>query len=155
MNRRRYDFELEMARLAARARLPLFGICGGMQAINVAYGGTLIQDIASELDCPLEHRAPGAATRRSHSVQVTPKSLLYRIVARKQIRVNSSHHQSVKQVASSLVASAVAPDGVIEAIEAPTQPFLLGVQWHPEFLYERDDTHRRLFRSFITAARRR
>jgi len=155
MTRRRYDFELEMARLAAPAGLPLFGICGGMQAINVAHGGTLIQDIASQLDDPLQHRASGPATRQSHAVDVSPKSLLRRIVGRARIRVNSSHHQSVKEVAPSLVASAVAPDGVIEAIEAPASPFLLGVQWHPEFLYTRDQIHRRLFRAFVDAARRR
>src|SRR5262249_53231748 len=85
MRRRRYDFELEMARLAAPAGLPLFGICGGMQAINVAHGGTLVQDIASQLDCPLQHRAPGPATRRSHSVEVSPKSLLHRIVGHDRI----------------------------------------------------------------------
>ena len=154
MHRRRYDFELEMARLAGRSGLPLFGICGGMQAINVAYGGTLIQDIASQVDSSLQHRAPGSATRRSHTVQVSPKSLLYRIVGRKHIQVNSSHHQSVNEVGSSLIASAVAPDGVIEAVESPTHRFLLGVQWHPEFLYARYQTHRQLFQSFIAAARR-
>jgi len=155
MNRRRYDFELEMVRQAARSGVPLLGICGGMQAINVAHGGTLVQDIASELDRPLQHRAPGPATRRSHSVRVTPKSLLYRIVGRKQIRVNSSHHQSVKRVAPSLTVSAVASDGVIEAIEAPARRFLLGVQWHPEFLYDRDQNHRHLFKAFLDAARKR
>jgi putative glutamine amidotransferase len=71
------------------------------------------------------------------------------------MRVNSSHHQSVKDVAPSLNASAVAPDGVIEAIESPSQRFLLGIQWHPEFLFDRHDRHRRLFRAFLEAARRR
>lgn len=157
MSRKRYDFELEMARLATKAGLPLLGICGGMQAINVALGGSLIQDIASQLDSPLQHRAPGPATRLAHGVQVSPKSLLRRIVGQDRIRVNSSHHQSVKEVAPSLVASAVASDGVIEAIESkrPTQhSFLLGVQWHPEFLYDRFDVHRRLFQIFLKAADR-
>jgi putative glutamine amidotransferase len=156
MSRRRYDFELEAARLAADAGLPLLGICGGMQAINVAFGGSLIQDIASQLDSPLQHRAAGPATRLAHAIRVAPQSLLRRIIGRDRIRVNSSHHQSVKRVAPAFVASAVASDGVIEAIESrypARHPFLLGVQWHPEFLYDRDRLHRRLFRAFLKAAR--
>jgi len=155
MSRKRYDFELEMARLATKAGLPMLGICGGMQAINVALGGSLIQDIASQLDSPLQHRSPGPATRLAHAVQVSPKSLLRRIVGQDRIRVNSSHHQSVKEVAPSLVVSAISSDGVIEAIESrkPTgRSFLLGVQWHPEFLYDRDQIQQRLFKAFLKAA---
>ncbi len=153
MSRPRYEFELAMARLAADEGLPMFGICGGMQAINVALGGSLVQDIASQRAAALPHRGSGPATRLSHPVQVAPRSLLRRIVRHAQIRVNSSHHQSVSRVAPSLAVSAVAPDGIIEAIEAPQHPFLLGVQWHPEFLYERDSVHRRLFQAFLRAAR--
>lgn len=152
MSRQRSEFELEMARLAARTGLPTLGICGGMQVINVALGGTLVQDIRSQLARALPHKPPGPATRVSHPVQVAPRSLLRRITRRAKIRVNSSHHQSIKQLAPSLVATAVAPDGVIEAIEAPRHPFLLGVQWHPEFLYDRDEVQRRLFRAFVKAA---
>lgn len=156
MNQQRYKFELEMARLAADASVPTLGICGGMQAINVALGGSLVQDIPSQVSAALPHRAPGPATRLSHSVQVAPRSLLRRIVGQARIRVNSSHHQSVNRLAPSLVASAVAPDGIIEAIEANAScrhPFLLGVQWHPEFLYDRYDIQRRLFLAFLKAAR--
>jgi putative glutamine amidotransferase len=153
MSRQRYAFELEMARLAADLGVPTLCICGGMQAMNVALGGSLIQDIPSQIPSALPHRAPGPATRHSHPVTVAPRSLLRRIVRQDRIRVNSSHHQSVKRLAPSLVASAVAPDGIIEAIEAPRHPFLLGVQWHPEFLYDRDDVQRRLFLAFLKAAR--
>jgi putative glutamine amidotransferase len=153
MSRRRADFEVDVARLAAASKLPLLGICGGMQTINVAFGGSLIQDIASQLDAPLAHRQKAPATRLSHAVEVAPKSLLRRIVGRVRFLVNSSHHQSVKRVAPSLVTSALAPDGVIEAIESPAHPFLLGVQWHPEFLYERYRFHRKLFDAFLKAAR--
>ena len=131
----------------------MLGICGGMQAINVALGGSLVQDIASQRAAALPHRGSGPATRLSHPVQVAPRSLLRRIVRHAQIRVNSSHHQSVNRIAPSLAVSAVAPDGIIEAIEAPQHPFLLGVQWHPEFLYERESVHRRLFQAFLRAAR--
>jgi putative glutamine amidotransferase len=155
MSQRRATFELEMAQLARVADVPVLGICGGMQAINVAFGGSLYQDIGSQRPHPLEHRQSAPATQLSHPVRIAPKSLLHRIVKTGNMRVNSSHHQSVKDVAPSLNASAVAPDGVIEAIESPSQRFLLGIQWHPEFLFDRHDRHRRLFRAFLEAARRR
>ena len=153
VSRQRYAFELDIARMAADQKLPVFGICGGMQAINVAFGGTLVQDISSQISAPLPHRSSLPATRVCHAVHVSAKSLLRRITRKETIRVNSSHHQSVKQVAPRLIASAVAADGVIEAIESPAHPFFLGVQWHPEFLYERHETHRRLFQAFLKAAR--
>ncbi|HEX9742066.1 MAG TPA: gamma-glutamyl-gamma-aminobutyrate hydrolase family protein [Nitrospiraceae bacterium] len=153
MSRRRAEFELDVARMAAASKLPVLGICGGMQAINVAFGGSLIQDIASQLDSPLPHRQQASATDLSHTVDVAPRSLLRRILGQARIRVNSSHHQSVKRVAPSLVASAVASDGVIEAIESPTHRFLLGVQWHPEFLYDRYAFHRKLFQALLRSAR--
>ncbi len=154
MSQRRATFELEMAQLARAADLPLLGICGGMQAMNVAFGGSLFQDIPSQVAKPLQHRQPRSATTLSHAVTVTPGSLLRRIVGTVELRVNSSHHQSVKTVSPSLIASAVAPDGIIEAIESPAQRFFLGVQWHPEFLFERFRLHRRLFEAFIRASRR-
>jgi putative glutamine amidotransferase len=87
-------------------------------------------------------------------VTITSGSLLRRIVKTRTMRVNSSHHQSVKDVAPSLMASAVAPDGIIEAIESPSQRFFLGIQWHPEFLFDQHKLHRRLFEAFLHAARK-
>jgi putative glutamine amidotransferase len=153
MSRRRADFELDVARMAAASNLPLLGICGGMQAMNVAFGGSLIQDIDGELDSPLLHRQKAPATELAHAVEVAPGSLLRRILGQARVRVNSSHHQSVKRVAPSFAASAVASDGIIEAIESPKHRFLLGVQWHPEFLYDRYALHGKLFRALLKAAR--
>ncbi len=154
MSPRRFEFELDLVHLAVARRLPLLGICGGMQAINVALGGSLIQDLKAQWASPLQHRARGRATRLAHGVAITSGSLLRRILRLAHIRVNSSHHQAIRQVAPTLRASAFASDGVIEAVEAPRHPFLLGVQWHPEFLYDRHAVHRRLFQAFLQAASR-
>lgn len=154
VSERRSDFELDVAHHARNRDLPLLGICGGMQTVNVAFGGSLFQDIPSQLQHTLNHRQQAKAIRTSHSVTVTPKSLLRKIVGRATMMVNSSHHQSVKNVAPPLVASAVAPDGIVEAIESPAQRFLLAVQWHPEFLFERHEAHKRLFEALIKAARK-
>jgi len=154
VSERRSDFELDVAHQARHRNLPLLGICGGMQTVNVAYGGSLFQDIPSQVQHTLNHRQQTKAIHLSHPVAVTPKSLLRKIVGRATMMVNSSHHQSVKSVAPTLVASAVAPDGIVEAIESPDRRFLLAVQWHPEFLFERHEAHRRLFEALIKAARR-
>ncbi len=151
---RRSDFELGVVRYARKRDLPLLGICGGMQTLNVACGGTLFQDIPAQVPNARDHRQKSKATEVSHSVAVTPRSLLQKIVNCATLMVNSSHHQSVKTVAPSLTASAVAADGIIEAIESPTHRFLLAIQWHPEFLFERHVAHRRLFEALLQAARR-
>lgn len=152
---RRSDFELEVIRLALRHDIPTLAICGGMQAMNVACGGSLYQDIPAQVDDVLQHRQPTTATHLSHNISIAPGSLLNRIVKRARMRVNSSHHQSVKRVGHSLIASATAPDGIVEAIEHPARRFFLGLQWHPEFLFERHLLHRRLFQAFLRAASRR
>ena len=153
VSERRRNFELDIVHLAQQADLPLLGICGGMQSMNVAFGGSLIQDIESQVSKPLQHRQHNRATNLSHTVAVTSGSLLRRIVRSISMRVNSSHHQSVKTVAPSLVASALAPDGIVEAIESPANRFFLGIQWHPEYLFDRHPLHRKIFEAFLRAAR--
>jgi len=154
VSERRANFELEVVHQARTRDLPLLGICGGMQALNVACGGSLFQHIPAQVPQALEHRQKTKATQLSHSVSVTPNSLLKKIVDRSTLMVNSSHHQSVKTVAPLLTASAIAPDGIVEAIESSAHRFLLGIQWHPEFLFERHAAHRRLFEALLRAARR-
>jgi putative glutamine amidotransferase len=154
VSERRSDFELDLVHQARTRDLPLLGICGGMQTVNVACGGSLFQDIPSQVRHALDHRQKAKAIHTSHPVTITPKSLLRKIVGRATLMVNSSHHQSVKKVGPSLVASAVAPDGIVEAVESPAQRFLLAIQWHPEFLFERHVAHRQLFEALLKAAKR-
>jgi putative glutamine amidotransferase len=153
VSERRASFEIDIVRLAKQADLPLLGICGGMQTMNVACGGSLIQDIPAQISKTLQHRQQTHATNLSHTITVAPGSLLRRIVRSASMRVNSSHHQSVNAVAPSLIASAQASDGIVEAIESPAHRFFLGIQWHPEFLFDRYPLHRRLFEAFLRASR--
>ncbi|MDF0652937.1 MAG: gamma-glutamyl-gamma-aminobutyrate hydrolase [Nitrospira sp. LK265] len=154
VSERRADFELELVHQARKRDLPVLGICGGMQTVNVACGGSLYQDISAQVPGALDHRQKTTAVHVVHSVTVAPQSLLNKVIAKSKLMVNSSHHQSVKTVAPSLKASAMAPDGIIEAIESPPHRFLLAIQWHPEFLFERHAVHRRLFEALLRAARR-
>ena len=152
MSRQRSALELGIAKLAFRSGVPTLGICGGMQSMNVALGGTLIQDIASQLPKAIPHQPACPAEKPAHGIEVGPKTLLRRIVRMRSIQVNSSHHQSVKKIGRLLVASAVSADGIIEAIEASSRRFFLGVQWHPEFLYAKDPVQKRVFQALIRAA---
>jgi putative glutamine amidotransferase len=150
--------ELRFARWAIAEGKPLFGLCRGLQIVNVALGGTLYQDIAAQRSDAIKHDYfPTAGYSRdhlAHSVTVTSGSRLDALVGTAPLRVNSMHHQAVKDLAPGLAPTAVAPDGLIEAVEAIGQPFLLGVQWHPESLSERDPRMHRLVAGFVEAASR-
>ncbi len=155
----RDQFEMEVARLAVEAGLPVFAICRGMQVMNVAHGGTLVQDIPSMVNGAVSHSLPEPRYQIAHEVWVTKGSRLWTIMSDQMeegdtLQVNSRHHQAVKRVAEGWEVSATAPDGVIEAFERPGQPFSLGVQWHPENFW-RTGEFRALFESFIEAARNR
>jgi len=140
---------------ARRAGVPILGICRGLQVVNVALGGTLVQDIPSELPSPVVHqRSREEKTRRDHAVTIAPGTRLAAIAGLSQAHVNSRHHQAIERVAPGLAVSATAPDGVPEAIEAPGDGWLLAVQWHPENL-ARDPLSERLFAEFIRAVRER
>ena len=152
MSPERAGFELKLAQMAVDRDLPVFGVCGGMQVLNVAFGGTLVQDIASEVKGALAHQQKTAAVEPSHEIRVTHGSQLSKIVREPVVWVNSSHHQAIKSLGQGLVVNATAPDGVIEGLEHPGCGFALGVQWHPEFLYRQDEHHRRLFEAFLKKA---
>jgi len=129
----RTRFELAIVQGAVNRQMPILGICGGQQLLNVALGGTLIQHIPDEVKNPLAHEQPNPRTEPGHDVQLVKGSLLARIAGKDTIPVNSAHHQAVKDVAPGCVVNAIAQDGVIEGLEMTDHPFCIGVQWHPEF----------------------
>ncbi len=147
---KRTEFEFAIMRAALARNMPLLSICGGQQLLNVVLGGTLIQHIPDSIPNALAHEQPNPRTEPGHTIAVLPGSLLHRITQKEEMAINSAHHQAVGQVAPGIRVSATAPDGVIEAIEDPTRPFCLGVQWHPE--YAVDTADQRLFEAFVVAA---
>jgi putative glutamine amidotransferase len=154
----RDDYEIALTRAALDRGLPLLAICRGVQVLNVAAGGSLVQDLPSEQPTALAHKPGGAPDAVAHDVVVSPDSHLERLLgdaldASHRVAVNSRHHQSVKEVAPGFRVTAVAPDGVVEAIEKPDAPFCLGVQWHPENFW-RTGTFEALFKGLVDAARR-
>ena len=130
---RRTAFEWQACRGAHERDMPLLGICGGQQLLNVVLGGTLIQHIPDSVPDALAHEQPNPRTEPGHAVEVAAGTLLRQLTGRPRIEVNSAHHQAVERVAPGLVVSGRADDGVIEAIEDPSRRFCLGVQWHPEY----------------------
>jgi putative glutamine amidotransferase len=157
----RDDYEMELVRRATEADVPILAICRGIQVLNVARGGTLVQDIPTEPGfgppgSAVDHDLKPTRVTIAHDVWIAPDSLLDRLMRETETagacQVNSRHHQSVKGVGANLVVSATAPDGIIEAIEDPSRRFCVGVQWHPENFY-RTGEFRALFEGFVNAAR--
>jgi putative glutamine amidotransferase len=150
--------ELALARWAIEDHKPILGLCRGLQVVNVALGGSLYQDLGSQKPGPIKHDCfPSASYQRdylAHDVALAEGSRLRAAFERPAVAVNSMHHQGIKDLAPSLVASAVAPDGLIEGIESGNGHFLVAVQWHPEVFESTDPHTRRLFRDFVAAATR-
>jgi len=155
----RDEFEIALVQEARRRDLPIFAICRGVQVLNVAFGGSLVQDIPSQVTGALQHKLavpPHQSYALAHEVWFEKDSLLGSLLRDRlsdgdSCEVNSRHHQAVKQVASGFRVTATAPDGVIEAIEDPAARFCLGVQWHPENFW-RTGEFRALFEGFVQAA---
>jgi putative glutamine amidotransferase len=150
----RDELEIELARRALAEDVPLLAICRGIQVLNVALGGTLYQDIASDLGTPIAHTQKERRDQPTHAVKLLEGSRLAGILGRLEVDVNSFHHQAIKDLGTRLIAVGVAPDGIIEAAEATNHPFAIAVQWHPEDLVDHDVTARSLFRAVIEAASR-
>lgn len=141
---------VKLINLAVEADKPVLGICRGAQLLNVACGGTLYQDIDAE--APFEtqgHRFTFLGSDEIHDIKIEDDTILNGLYG-SGIRVNSIHHQSIKDLGKGLVVSAVSNDGIIEGVEMPDKKFVLGVQWHPEMMFEVSDDMKRLFSSFVT-----
>lgn len=139
-DRIRDEYELRLVEEARRRGLPILGVCRGIQLINVALGGTLFQDLLTQRDDSLTHRDWHEYDALGHEIRVEPESWLGRIYGGvSELQVNSIHHQGLRALAPSLVATAWAPDGVVEAVELrdPSSEWIMGVQWHPEWLEAR------------------
>ena len=146
--------EMSLFDIANKSGKPIFGICRGMQLINVALGGTLYQDINAALPDTLSHRHDERLSLSDvqHTVSVAPGTPLYAIVG-ESMGVNSFHHQAVKRIAPALSPMATAPDGVTEAYYMPGERYIVGLQWHPERMYFEDEKTKLIIKEFIDAAR--
>lgn len=152
-DRDEYDFLL--LKEAKKRKIPILGICRGLQLINVFEGGTLYQDLSyikSNYEI-LKHSQDYGPTIKTHSIEIKENTILYDIFKEKNIMVNSFHHQVIKDLAKDYIVSANAKDGVIEAIENVKYPFLLGVQWHPEMLFHKHDDMNLIFKKLIENAK--
>lgn len=152
---KRDALELMLLKLAMEMKKPILGICRGIQLLNIGLGGDIYQDIPSQFQekFPIAHTQPFGYEIPSHTVNVVRGTLLAELAQTEVLKVNSMHHQAVRNVAPGLTVSGHAPGGLAEAIELPGYPFLLGVQWHPEYLWEADEAIMRIFKGFVDAAR--
>ncbi|MFC7061503.1 gamma-glutamyl-gamma-aminobutyrate hydrolase family protein [Halobacillus seohaensis] len=149
-NRDRDEIEIELVKSARKQNKPIFAICRGVTMLNVALGGTLIQDIETSIPNAINHYQQAERPEATHEVKIEESTRLYRIFNRPKIRVNSFHHQAIDKLAPSLKKVAIAPDGVIEAVEGIDESFLmLGVQWHPSELTNGNPSMLRLYEEFI------
>ncbi|HET7697679.1 MAG TPA: gamma-glutamyl-gamma-aminobutyrate hydrolase family protein [Vicinamibacterales bacterium] len=151
-------FEVPLSKAAMAEDLPIFAICRGVQVLNVAGGGSLVQDIPSAVETDLNHAVDVPKDHHAHPVKIAPGSRLAAALGPEAdletCPVNSRHHQSVARVAPQFVVSAVSPDGVVEAIERPDRTFCVGVQWHPENFVDSGEFSG-LFKEFVAAASKR
>ena len=154
VHERRENFDFALAAVTLALAKPVLGICLGCQVLNVLYGGTLYQDLPTEFihedDCSEKNVQHSNAL---HAVNIKPDTLLAQILGTGSLDVNSRHHQATRDVGCGLVVSARSKDGLVEGIEDPSRPFVLGVQWHPEDLID-IPVHLNLFTHFIEAARK-
>lgn len=153
---RRDQTDMLILEAAEARRLPVLGICFGIQSINVYRGGTLIQDISAQVKGAIKHRQGGSGAKHCHSINLAPGSLLAELAGSTRALVNSHHHQAIEAVGRDLEPIAWAPDGIIEAvINKRNDQFLLGIQWHPEMGWEGDAFSRAIFERFVSEARDR
>jgi len=149
------ETDLLVIAAAERKQIPIFAICFGMQVLNVSRGGTLIQDINSQLAGAIKHEQGPPRDRPSHRIRLSENTRLTDIAGSLDAVVNSHHHQAIESTGANLVATAWATDGVVEALEDPRPDrFIVGVQWHPEIGWQNDLLSQRLFRAFVNETTR-
>jgi putative glutamine amidotransferase len=148
----RDDFEFKLAKIALDGPKPMFGICRGLQVLNAAAGGTLIQDIGSQIDDPLKHRQEAEAWYGTHHVRLEQGSMLHRLYGKDKVLTNTFHHQACKDPAPGFTATGWTGDNVVEVLEIESEPWKLCVQWHPEHM-DNDDMNK-LFQDFIHACQK-
>ena len=147
----RTDFEIKICKQSLKKNIPVLGICGGEQLINVCLGGTLIQDIKNLKIKTLNHEQINPRNETSHSVVIDNKTKLFKIFNKSKIKVNSAHHQAVDKLGKNLIVSSKSSDGIIESIESTIHNWCIGVQWHPEFLITKSDE--KLIKDFVKCSR--
>lgn len=151
----RDPFEITLTREAVRRDMPVLGICRGLQVLNVAMGGTLIQDIPTDIERAVTHENGEDRLAIAHEVVIEPDSRLAALLSTTRIGVNSFHHQAAKRIGEGLVCSATSPDdGVVEGLEMRDRDFVVAVQWHPENFWRTSNTFDGLFEGFVEAARK-
>ncbi len=148
----RDEFEIKLFKKAASKNMPILGICRGEQIINVAAGGTLYQDIYAQKEGTNGHSPSfSSGGHAHHKVKIIKDSKLYNMLQADELNVNSFHHQSVKNIAEGFKVTAYAEDGIIEAVESVNHSFIIGVQWHPELMYERYTVFLKIFEALANA----
>lgn len=147
---RRTIFEMELMKKALECNKPILAICAGQQLLNVLLGGTLYQDVSKSLNTSIEHKHQYSQEMNWHDVEIKNNTKLAMIVKVKNYKINSHHHQAVNKLGKNLIINAVAPDGVIEGIEHVDKKFCIGLEWHPE--YEKNVEDSKIFKAFINAS---
>lgn len=145
-------FEIMLIKSALRMNMPILGICRGIQVLNIACGGSVMQHIPAVVKKPLKHSQAAPRDHATHRIFIDKSSILAQILQTNVMRVNSFHHQAVGNPGMGFNISAISNDGVIEAIEHPKYRFVLGVQWHPECMFIKDKASRLLFKAFVKEA---
>ena len=148
----RTDFEYKITKEAIKKNMPILGICGGQQLLNVVLGGTLIQHIPDTVNTKINHEQTNPRDQGSHSIKIEKKTKLFNIISSDKMFVNSAHHQAVEKVGKNVVVNAIADDGVIEGIEHLKLNFCIGVQWHPEFLIDKKDI--KIFEALVESSKK-